>query len=200
MADGRVVPEARLTGALCCAGPRPLSPASSFPAAPAPSSPTTHALRPSLNTPVPPAAAAAWLSDAGADFRYSGKVMRPEPGGLTPLLAAVRDRLHERFGCHYDSVLINLYPDGKSGMRFHSDPLYDEWSADTAVVSVGCARTLVFRASNDFSRRVQFVVRSGDVTRMHGDCQERWQHSIKVEREAADATERVSLVYKKRLG
>lgn len=50
-----------------------------------------------------------------------------------------------------------------------------------------------------FFRRISFTVRSGDVTRMHDDCQERFQHSIKVEREAADATERVSLVYKKRL-
>jgi hypothetical protein len=33
---------------------------------------------------------------------------------------------------------------------------------------------------------------------MHGDCQERFQHSIKVERDAGDATERVSLVFKKR--
>lgn len=47
--------------------------------------------------------------------------------------------------------------------------------------------------------RISYVVRSGDVTHMHGDCQERFQHSIKVERDAADATERVSLVYKKRL-
>lgn len=44
-------------------------------------------------------------------------------------------------------------PSGKSGMRFHSDPLYDEWSTDSAVVSVGCQRTLIFREVQDFSRR-----------------------------------------------
>lgn len=38
--------------------------------------------------------------------------MLPEPGGLSPLLAAVRDRLEERTGVRYDSVLVNLYPDG----------------------------------------------------------------------------------------
>lgn len=79
--------------------------------------------------------------------------MAPQPGGFTPLLSAVRDRLEERLGVRYDSVLVNLYPDGKSGMRFHSDPLYAEWSADTAIVSIGCARTLVFRDVDDFDRR-----------------------------------------------
>jgi len=64
-----------------------------------------------------------WQSDIGATFKYSGKEMLPAPGGLTPLVAAVRDRLARLTGQTYDSVLINLYCDGKCGMRYHVDPL-----------------------------------------------------------------------------
>jgi hypothetical protein len=49
--------------------------------------------------------------------------MAPLAGGLTPHVAAVRDRLLLLTGQHYDSVLVNLYEDGKCGMRYHVDPL-----------------------------------------------------------------------------
>ena len=34
----------------------------------------------------------------------------------------VRDAVHEVLGRHYCSVLVNYYPGGGSGMRFHADP------------------------------------------------------------------------------
>ena len=36
--------------------------------------------------------------------------------------AQVRGAVHEALGRHYCSVLVNYYPDGGSGMRFHADP------------------------------------------------------------------------------
>jgi alkylated DNA repair dioxygenase AlkB len=38
-------------------------------------------------------------------------------------------------GVQYDSVLLNLYPDGASGMGWHQDPQSAEWAEDTAIVS-----------------------------------------------------------------
>jgi hypothetical protein len=34
----------------------------------------------------------------------------------------VRSAVHEALGRHYCSVLVNYYPGGGSGMRFHADP------------------------------------------------------------------------------
>ena len=62
-----------------------------------------------------------WFSDDSVPFEYSGKVMAPA-SGLSGGIAAVRDAVHDAIGRSYDSVLVNHYPDGGSGMRFHADP------------------------------------------------------------------------------
>lgn len=148
---------------------------------------------------VPEARLTAWQSDIGATFRYSGKEMEAPPGGMTPRVAAVRDALQQLLGERFDSVLINYYEDGKCGMRYHVDPLYGCWTPNTAVVSVGATRQFIFREEADHSVRWCYRVRSGDVVFMSGDCQERLQHCVKVEAEAADAGPRMSLVFKQRL-
>lgn len=54
---------------------------------------------------------------------------------------------------HFDSVLINLYGDGRCGMRYHADPLYGCWTPNAAVVSIGQTRKFIFRETEDFSAR-----------------------------------------------
>lgn len=49
------------------------------------------------------------------------------------------------------------------------------------------------------SIRWAYKVSNGDVVEMFGDCQERLQHAVKVERRAEDAGPRISLVFKERL-
>ncbi|KAG2440030.1 hypothetical protein HXX76_004147 [Chlamydomonas incerta] len=140
-----------------------------------------------------------WQSDIAATFKYSGKEMIPDPSGMTPAVRKVRDELQRLTGVWYDSVLINYYGDGKCGMRYHVDPLYGVWSPESAVVSVGDTRTFIFREIADYDSRWQYRVRNGDVVRMWGDCQDRLQHCVRVERAAADAGPRMSLVFKERL-
>lgn len=65
----------------------------------------------------------------------------------------VRDALHALTGQWFDSVLINMYEDGKCGMRYHVDPLYGVWEPPSAVVSLGDMRQFVFREMKDFNIR-----------------------------------------------
>lgn len=44
--------------------------------------------------------------------------------------------------------------------------------------------------------RWEYQVRNGDVVVMRGDCQQRLQHCVKVEKRAEDAGPRMSLVFK----
>ena len=121
-----------------------------------------------------------WLSDSALGFDYSGKSMAPV-GQLRGAVAACRDAVRDGIGHHYCSVLLNHYPDGGSGMRFHADPGQGEtegWGYSTAVVSVGATRLFTFRRRQDASMRVTFAVRHGDVLHMHSDCQEEWQHAV----------------------
>ena len=158
---------------------------------------------------IPETRLTAWQSDVGECFHYSGKAMRPRVGdeeraGLSLRIGAIRDAIARgtRIGRHYDSVLVNYYSGGKCGMRFHSDPGQGEdggWGYSTCVVSAGACRQFVFRRVGDPSKRCTFALRTGDVVEMFGDCQQAYQHSVKLEGSDEAAGPRISLVYKRTL-
>ncbi|KAI2496203.1 hypothetical protein MHU86_18298 [Fragilaria crotonensis] len=153
----------------------------------------------------------AWEGDDGvAPFAYSGKSMVRNP--WSPLVKASRDRLMDVSGIYYDGCLLNLYPDGGSGMRYHSDP--DQgvlWDYETAVVSLGATRRFSFRhntasmegASSSSSQQQQrphtFVLMHGDVVEMFGDCQSKFQHTVRTADEKNEEAARASLVFKRTL-
>eukprot|EP00188_Purpureofilum_apyrenoidigerum_P006207 Plantae.Rhodophyta-Purpureofilum_apyrenoidigerum.ctg9229.p1 GENE.Plantae.Rhodophyta-Purpureofilum_apyrenoidigerum.ctg9229~~Plantae.Rhodophyta-Purpureofilum_apyrenoidigerum.ctg9229.p1 ORF type:complete len:396 (+),score=51.31 Plantae.Rhodophyta-Purpureofilum_apyrenoidigerum.ctg9229:164-1351(+) len=140
----------------------------------------------------------AWQHENGRPFLYSGKCM--EGPTFTPVVRAVATRLAELTGVNYDGCLINYYADGQTGMRYHSDPDQGTyWTTDTAVVSIGDTRQFIFRRADDYSMRHVYYVTGGDVVIMRGDCQERFQHCVKVESNAEDCGPRMSLVYKRSL-
>lgn len=147
---------------------------------------------------VPERRQTAWQGDETVGpFLYSGKAMPRQD--WSPTVRAVRDALHSKTGQYYDCCLLNLYPDGGSGMRYHVDPDQGTlWNFDTAVVSVGATRRFAFRAidQRDHQPPHNFVVMDGDVTHMYGDCQERFQHTVKKAEQKDESAPRVSLVYK----
>ena len=123
----------------------------------------------------------------------------------------LRDRLYVTTSQYYNACLLNWYPNGQSGMRYHSDPDQGTlWDYDTVVVSVGATRRFAFRPnrSNNIVASAasppppphNFVVLHGDVTHMWGDCQERFQHTVKNADEKQETAPRVSLVFKRSWG
>jgi alkylated DNA repair dioxygenase AlkB len=162
-------------------------------------------IRTKSNTLVQERRQTAWEGDSHvAPFEYSGKSMKRE--NWSPLVKQVRDRLHSLTGDYFDCCLLNLYPDGGSGMRYHADPDQgDLWDYETCVVSVGATRRFAFRdvLSNKVSTVSSphvFVLMSGDVTEMFGDCQQRFQHTVKTADNKKEKVARASLVFKKSLG
>lgn len=143
----------------------------------------------------------AWEGEGGVPgFAYSGKVMKTKP--FSPVVRSVRDTLNEKMGSYYDCCLLNLYPDGDSGMRYHIDP--DQgvaWGFDTCVVSVGATRRFAFREIPGKSAAKQsqphnFVVMDGDVTHMFDKCQFEFQHTVKTSEDKGEKASRSSLVFK----
>ncbi|KAL3945657.1 MAG: hypothetical protein SGBAC_000225 [Bacillariaceae sp.] len=146
----------------------------------------------------------AWEGDDHvAPFAYSGKSM--DRDDWSPLVKDVRDYLNKETGQYYDGCLLNLYPDGGSGMRYHIDPDQGTlWDFETAVVSVGCTRRFAFREmpSSDCSSNTKphvFVLFQGDVTEMFADCQTRFQHTVKTAESKDENSPRASLVFKRTL-
>ena len=162
----------------------------------------------------------AWEGDTHVHpFEYSGKSMTRKD--WSPSVRRVRDELSKRTGVYYDCCLLNLYPDGESAMRFHSDP--DQgilWEYETAVVSVGATRRFAFRDIPSSSKNHHhhnnnsvgnggnassstphvFTLMSGDVTEMINDCQQRYQHTVKTADDKKEKSARISFVFKKSIG
>jgi alkylated DNA repair dioxygenase AlkB len=146
----------------------------------------------------------AWEGDMGVPhFAYSGKSMTTHK--WSDIILTARDCLEEKTGIYYDGCLVNLYPDGGSGMRYHSDP--DQgvlWDFQTAVVSLGASRRFSFRDIPSEGKYLEqtphtFVLMHGDVVEMFGDCQTRFQHTVRQAEEKNEEAARGSLVFKRSL-
>jgi alkylated DNA repair dioxygenase AlkB len=149
---------------------------------------------------VPERRKTAWQGDEHVGpFYYSGKSM--ERDEWSPSVRLIRDQLLKCTGQYYDCCLLNLYPDGGSGMLYHIDPDQGTlWDYDTAVVSIGATRKFAFREIPKDKRSSQphnFVVMHGDVTYMFDDCQERFQHTVKNSDLKSEIAPRISLVFKR---
>lgn len=117
-----------------------------------------------------------WIGDADAAYRYSGVRFEPQP--WTPTLAALRDRASAACGERFNSVLANLYRDGRDSMGWHAD---DEAELGEEPIigslSFGAVRRFLVR-SRDRSERLQLDLDHGSLLCMAGRLQRHYQHAV----------------------
>tara|TARA_B100000424_G_C22807588_1_gene432689 strand:- start:121 stop:660 length:540 start_codon:yes stop_codon:yes gene_type:complete len=135
----------------------------------------------------------AWYSDYDYSYVYGGKTMNSNK--MTKTLKKIQFAIELKYGIYFDSVLINYYKDGNSGMRYHSDATYNEWHQESVVVSFGSSRKIIFREINNFDNKTNIIMNSGDLLYMKEGCQDIYQHRVTKDKSISD--ERVSLVFKK---
>ena len=75
----------------------------------------------------------AWHGDPGASYTYSGTPHDPLP--WTQPLEQIRSRLFDLTGSRFNSVLLNLYRNGRDGMGWHADD-EPELGRDPVIASV----------------------------------------------------------------
>lgn len=87
--------------------------------------------------------------------------------------------IEKRLKFQPNNCLINLYPDGKSKMGFHSDQI-DILSVNTgvAIVSIGEERRLRFRQIEDKEIKYDFSLGNGSLLYMTQQVQKEWHHAI----------------------
>ncbi len=119
-----------------------------------------------------------WMADPGCDYRYSGLANAIEP--WTPLVSDIRRRLCMGLGLPFNSLLLNLYRDGRDAMGWHADdePELDP-DAPIASLSLGARRTLRFRPRQRHAAP-PFPVElgHGDLLLMDPPTQRHWQHGL----------------------
>jgi len=117
----------------------------------------------------------AWYGDAG--YRYSGIDNPPQPWlALLLELKAVAERAA---GCGFNSVLANLYRDGRDSMGWHSD---DEPSLgpDPVIASLSFGAVRRFRLKHKISpgQVVALDLPPGSCLVMAGTVQHHWRHAL----------------------
>lgn len=117
-----------------------------------------------------------WHADGGTAYTYSGLTLPGLPFG--PALAGLRARLADALDRDLDSVLANLYRDGRDSMGWHRDdePLFEEVPL-IASVSLGGPRRFLIRPRGG-GEKVEWQLGGGSLLVMWGRTQERFEHAV----------------------
>lgn len=127
-----------------------------------------------------------------AGYRYSG-VVHPARA-LPACLDAIRAEVEAATGRAFNSVLANLYRDGRDSLGWHRDSDYDAGGQpDIASVSFGATRRFELR---DRTGRERYAVEleSGSLLLMTGEAIARWWH--RVPKTSRPVGERINLTFR----
>ena len=120
-----------------------------------------------------------WFGDANAEYRWSGLTMRPEP--WIDALARLREHVSEAVGCDFNSLLVNLYRDGRDSMGWHSDDEPELGNRPAiASLSLGAERdfALRYRRRDAGIDNRKIALAHGSLLVMSGSSQSAWQHAV----------------------
>ena len=113
----------------------------------------------------------------------------------TPELSCVRDGIDVLCGGGFNSVLINVYRDGRDEIRWHSDK--EDQIGEKPVIptlNLGASRTFHF-LHKESGERVSVLLEDGDLLVMSEDCQPDCLHAVLKEKHVKDM--RISLTFRK---
>jgi alkylated DNA repair dioxygenase AlkB len=140
-----------------------------------------------------------WIGDPGSTYMYSR--MRFEPRAWTPSLIPLRARLEQLCGARFNSVLANLYRDGRDSMGWHSDD-EPELGAQPVIASLSLGAARRFRLRRRLPRGMRpssadtldLSLAHGSLLYMAGDTQRLYQHDLP--KSAAVHAPRINLTFR----
>ena len=135
-----------------------------------------------------------WIGDADAVYTYSGSTFAPHPWPMA--LGAVRARLESALGTGFNSVLANLYRDGRDAMGWHSDDEPELGPMPViASLSLGATRRFVLKSRTASDQRLALDLSHGSLLVMRGDTQRRYRHALP--RTAKPVGPRINLTFRR---
>lgn len=135
----------------------------------------------------------AWHGDADAVYRYSGVEHQPLP--WTAELLGLKHVAETHSAQRFNSVLLNLYRDGRDGMGWHADD-EPELGVNPAIasLSLGATRRFRMRHRRHRDRTLAIDLEHGSLLVMQGATQHHWLHALpKTTRPTA---ERINLTFR----
>ena len=116
-----------------------------------------------------------FFSDKSMGYEYSNNIVKSKPLGehLTPLIKFVNDK----FGTHYNGILVNKYGNGHDYIGAHSDS-EKNLEIDTGVVCIATGYMRKFRIRGKVSKKIVCDLETSDFIQMSGDFQQEFTHEI----------------------
>jgi len=134
----------------------------------------------------------AWYGDSGKDYSYSGIKHIASP--WTNALLEIKAKLSKLTTVNYNSVLLNLYRNGKDSMGWHQDN-EKELGKNPIIASVSFGATRQFSIRHIKNQeRINLDLGHGSVLVMMGEMQHFWQHQVP--KTKIEKSERVNLTYR----
>lgn len=138
----------------------------------------------------------AWFGDPDAVYTYSG--LRNEPLPWIPALSELRRRAERDSGALFNSVLANLYRDGRDSMGFHADA-EKELGRDPVIASVSLGATRRFQLRYVGKKKAvpghDIDLPGGSLLVMAGTTQRFWRHGVP--KVAAPVAPRINLTFRR---
>jgi alkylated DNA repair dioxygenase AlkB len=135
-----------------------------------------------------------WIGDPGTGYRYSGTHFEPNPWPVA--LRPIRARLAEELRIDFNSVLANLYRDGRDCMGWHSDDEPELGSRPLiASLSLGGTRRFVLKHRKDPSTKLALELPPGSLLVMRGATQANYRHALP--RTARPVGARINLTFRR---
>ena len=134
-----------------------------------------------------------WYGDPDAYYQYSGVNHQPKP--WTPELQSIRGKMEQQCQSTFNSVLANLYRDGKDSMGCHADD-EKELGINPTIASLSLGDERLFKMHHKKSKQTLNInLQHGDLLLMGGTCQRHWLHSVP--KTKAHKTPRINLTFRK---
>ena len=119
----------------------------------------------------------AWYGDEGKSYTYSK--IKMEPQRWTTTLIKIKSQIEDVANTKFNSVLLNLYRDGKDSVAWHSDDEPD-LGENPVIGSVSFGATRRFMLRHKYRKELKFEIEltHGSFLLMKGVTQHFWQHQI----------------------
>jgi alkylated DNA repair dioxygenase AlkB len=134
-----------------------------------------------------------WYGDPEAYYQYSGVNHQPLP--WTADLKAIKEKVEQQCQRTFNSVLANLYRDGRDSMGCHADDEM-ELGISPTIASLSLGDERLFKMHHKKSKQsLNINLQHGDLLVMGGTCQRYWMHSVP--KTKASKTPRINLTFRK---
>lgn len=134
----------------------------------------------------------AWYGDNDKPYSFSGITLNPKL--WTTNLIEIKRKIEGKCNVDFNSVLLNLYRNGKDSISWHTDAEI-ELGRNPVIASVNFGATRKFQLRHiQTKQKIEIELSHGSLLIMQGELQHFWQHQVP--KTSSPVSERINLTYR----